>query len=355
MTNASLPGPSSRSVRLEHPAAAADRARALYDAIPENPETLTRLRGRHVVSTTGFDAPLLAQIFRLAARHELGVAETSHPLRCKVLSNLFLDHSWCTGRLSFNAAWLRLGGSLLDFESAADRILRERPALEEVAEICNSYSDLTVLRTGNARSFDEILPFLQVPVISAGNGTDEYPANAMADLYMLFKWRPELLRDDVPRERRLQVVIFGDPSRTRTIRSFLNLLARFPNAIERVVLAQRLEQGLLSGQREALETAGLRVETVSELFPGATEMAIAREVLPEMDVVYVHQLYVPQVPRLQILESVSLLKPDAMVLAPEIHSEEGARRLNNSPHNGYFGQARGSVFLRMALFDAILR
>lgn len=356
MTDDSLPGPQTRRLRQEHEAAEPGRVRALYDRIPEDPETLARLRGRHIVATKGFDAPLLRQIFRLAAQYELGMLEGARPLQGLVLSNLFLDHSQCRGRLAFNSAWLQLGGSLLDFESTANWMMRERSALDEVAELCNNCSNVTVLRTKDARSFNDLLPLFRVPVISASNGTDEYPANAMSDLYMLFKWRPDLLLDDPPADQRLRIAISGDPSRTSTIRSFLNLLACFPKAVERVVLAQRLEQGFARGQREALEEAGLHVATVEEIYPPeTTDMGIARQLLPETDVLYVHLLHAPHVPQMALLEYISLLKEGAMVLSPEIHSEEVARHLNDSPHNGYFGQARGSVFLRMALFDAVTR
>jgi len=353
MTDSIFPGPDAPPARQEHPAAAPGTARRLLQSIPEDRELLTRLQRRHIVSTEHCDAALLRQLMRLAARFELGELAGTHPMRCKVLSNLFLDHSHCTGRLAFNAAWMRLGGSLLDFERTVDQIISRRYAVDEVAELCNSYSDVTVLRTADNESFQEMLPRFRVPVINAGDGVNEHPTHAMADLYMLFKWRPELLCENPPAERRLTIGIVGDPSRTRTIRSFLRVMARFPNAVERVVLMQRLEHGFSAGQREELEAAGLRVETTKELFPMATDMQIARELMPTVDLLYVHQLQAMHVPRMQVVESIALFKPDSMVLSPEMPNEEAAHLLNDSMHNGYFGQTRGSVFVRMALFTAI--
>ncbi|MEA3276176.1 MAG: hypothetical protein U9Q81_12980, partial [Pseudomonadota bacterium] len=354
MIDATLPGPDSRNQRQEHSVADPERARLLLQSIPDDPQTLSRLRGRHVLSARHFDAPLLRQLMRLAARYELGELKGTHPLRCKVLSNLFLDRSHCTGRLSFSAAWMRLGGSLLDFERTVEQILSRRYAVDEVIELCNSYSDLTVLRTADAEMLQDMLPRFRIPVINAGDGSGEHPTHAMADLYTLFKWRPALFQDDPPADQRLQIAVVGDPSRTRTIRSFLQLLACFPKAVERVVLLQRLEPGFAQGQREELEQSGLRVETTKELFPMATDMEIARELLPSIDLLYMHQLQTVHLPRMQIIEGISLFKPNAMVLNPEIQNEEAAHRLNDSPHNGYFAQARGSVFLRMAVFAAIL-
>ena len=224
------------------------------DSIPDDPDTLARMQGRHVISSRDFDAPLLRQLMRLAARYELGELKGTHPMRCKVLSNLFLDRSHCTGRLSFNAAWLRLGGSLLDFESTVEQIMSRRYAPAEIAERCNSFADAAVFRTGDSETFREILPRLRVPVINAGDGIGEHPTHAMADLYALAKWRPALLQEDPPADQRLTIALF---------------------------------------------------------------------------------------------------KPEAMVLSPEMQNEEAAHLLNDSPHNGYFAQARGAVYVRMAVFASI--
>jgi len=353
MTDTILPGPNLQRGQ-EHVVAEPDRPRGLLEAIPDEPDILSRLRGRHVLSASHFDAPLLRQLMRLAASYELGELEGSSPLRCKVLSNLFLDHSQCTGRLAFNAAWTRLGGTLLDFEPTVDRILSRRYAWDEIVELCNSYSDMTVLRTADAETFHDILPRFRVPVINAGDGQGEHPTHAMTDLYTLFKWRPALLQDEPPRDQRLQIGISGDPSRTRTIRSFLRLLALFPNAVERVILMNRLASGFAPGQREELEQAGLRIDTLDALFPATTDVAVAWQFIPAIDVMYVDQVQPSHVSRMMVKETISLLKPEAMVLSPELQNETAAQLLNDSPHNGYFAHLRGSVFTRMAVFATVV-
>ena len=354
MSNASLPGPSVRSDRQEHVVADPERPRLLLESVPDEGDVLALLKGRHVVSARHFDPPLLGQLFRLAARYQLGELADSHPMRHKVLSNLFLDGSHRTGELAFNSAWLRLGGSLLSIDEPVEQIRRRRQATDEVAELCNNYADLAVLRTLGPKSLQDMLTSFRVPVISAGDGANEYPFHAMADLYTLVKWRPSLLLDEPPADQRLQIAIIGDPYRTRTIRSLLLLLAHFPKAVERIVLLDRVEPGFGPEQREELEKAGLRIETLKKLFPVATDMEAGRVLLPEMDVVYVHQVAQPPMPRMKLIEAISYLKPEAMVLDPEIQDDEAAKQLNHSSHNGYFARARGAVFLSMALFTAIL-
>jgi aspartate carbamoyltransferase catalytic subunit len=88
--------------------------------------------------------------------------------------------------------------------------------------------------------------------------------------------------------------------------------------------------------------------------PATADMDVAWELLPAMDVLYVHQLHPVRMSRMQLAESYSLLKPDAMVLNPEIQNENAAQLLNESAHNGYYAQGRGSLFVRMAVFAAVL-
>jgi len=81
---------------------------------------------------------------------------------------------------------------------------------------------------------------------------------------------------------------------------------------------------------------------------------VNRTVLPGIDVIYVHELISKEVLRPNIVESIASMKPNALVLNPEIQLQEYANLLNNSAHNGYFTQARGASFVRIALLHAIM-
>jgi aspartate carbamoyltransferase catalytic subunit len=356
MSTSPLPGPVTRSSHQEHPVAQKARVEALLERIPQDAATLSQLAGRHLLSIAPMTPALLGQVFRLAARFELGQVDLDHPMRGKILSNVFLDNSHNHTRLSFNSAWLRLGGSLLNFEKSIDEITGHRHAADELAELCSNYGDIAVLRTDehHHHALEEMVETFRVPVINAGSGHDEHPTNAMADLYTLFKWRPELLQDEGDAPRRLQIGVFGDAARTRTIRSLLLGLVTFRHAIERVVFFQRLDRMFEPGQREALAQAGLTVQTVQELMPLASKMHAYEKLLPEMDVMYVHNLHPSQYSRMELIQGIKHLKPDCMVFNPHIQSQEFSDFLNNGPHNAYFAQARGGVFVRMALFSAIM-
>src|SRR6056297_1105484 len=167
MSQEELPGPVIRSAREEHEVRDPARVGALVDAIAEDRQQMQRLRNRHVLSMAHFDAPLLRQILRLAGVIEKCKARDEHPLKGKILSNLFWDNSRSHTRLSFNSAWLRMGGSLLNFEKAIDQVTLHRHAPDELVQLCNSYGDAAVLRTNDGQELTEMVDMFEIPLINA--------------------------------------------------------------------------------------------------------------------------------------------------------------------------------------------
>ncbi len=352
MSESKLRGPQDAVKTVEHPVADVANAARLAADIPEHPEVLARLHNRHVLSARDLDPELLLQVLRLAAHYESQARPDACPLAGRILTSIFIHGALSETRFSFASAWLRLGGSILDFEESPSRPTGDRYGPDELAELCSNYGDIAVLRTSDSESLEPMVDHFRVPVINAGNGDDEHPTNAMADLYTLLKWRPDLLAENP--EHPLTIAISGDPARTRTVRSFLMLLAKFPKMVKRVLVMDRLSQPFKPGQREALERAGLKVELGSEIMPNETIMGGYKKILPETDVIYVHHLVALRAPRMNFIEGIAFLRPDAMVLCPELPGQTFGDYLNQSQHNAYFAQARGATYLRMALFCSIM-
>ncbi len=352
MSDSALRSPHSAAATQEHPVADIATATRLVAAIPHRPDILAGLNNRHVLSTRDLDPETLLQVLRLAAHYESQRRPDACPLAGRILSSVFVNGALSQTRMSFASAWLRLGGSILDFEESPARPNGDHYGPDELAELCSNYGDIAVLRTADSASLEAMVDHFRVPVINAGNGDDEHPTNAMADLYTLLKWRPDLLSDQ-PGEP-LTIAISGDPARTRTIRSFLLILAKFPRIVKRVRIMDRLAQPFLPGQREVLEQAGIEIELIADTYPTETIMGGFKKILPDTDVIYVHHQTVSRAPRMNFIEGLAFLKPDTMILCPDLPGQTFGDYLNHSPHNGYFAQARGANYLRMALFCSIM-
>ena len=102
------------------------------------------------------------------------------------------------------------------------------------------------------------------------------------------------------------------------------------------------------GQREELEAAGLNIRVEHRL----------ADVLPELDVVYINAIAwvgdtFERLTGDMKLSANSPLKSDAIVLHPLARGDELDPSLDETPHNWYFAQARGAVFIRMALLTCL--
>jgi aspartate carbamoyltransferase catalytic subunit len=310
---------------------------------------LLSLSQRPVVSARQFSREQLTQLARLAARYETQPQLITRPLTGKILVSAFYEPSTRT-RLSFESAWHRLGGDIMSITDPASTGIAKGESLYDVGEMLNHYGDLVVLRDSDANAVYEMLESLRIPIINGGNGSDEHPTQAMADIYTLLKWRPTLCTSDIDPTQRIHIGIIGVPGRMRTVRSLLSLLSLFANAIKEVLIISDEKQPFSKGQREDLEKAGLNLRVATNL----------KKELPKLDVVYINTIawlgddYEELGSRYRLDKS-SPLKEDAIILHPLARGQELQRELDDTPHNWYFAQARGAVFMRMALLSSILK
>lgn len=326
-----------------------ERPRDLLEAIDEDLTPLLDLTQRPVVSAKQFTRKQLLQLARLAARYETQPQLITRPLTGKILISAFYEPSTRT-RLSFESAWHRLGGDIMSITDPASTGIAKGESLYDVGEMLNHYGDLVVLRDSNEGAVYEMLEALRIPIINGGNGTDEHPTQAMADVYTLLKWRPDLCLSDIDNQQRIRIGLIGVPGRMRTVRSLLTLLSLFSNTICEVVIISDEKQPFSEGQREDLETSGLTVRISSDL----------NGELPNLDVVYINTIAwlgsnYEELGSQYRLDKNSPLKKDAIILHPLARGNELDRNLDDTPHNWYFAQARGAVFIRMALLSSILK
>jgi aspartate carbamoyltransferase catalytic subunit len=324
-----------------------ERPQALLEHLDEDPEPLVDLANRPVVSARQFDRDKVIQLCRLAALYETTPALIQLPLTGKILISAFYEPSTRT-RLSFESAWHRLGGDIMSITDPSSTGIAKGESMGDVAEMFNNYGDLVVLRDSNEQSVYEMLEALRIPIINAGNGIDEHPTQALADMYTIFKWRPELMNAQVPAERRARIGIIGVPNRMRTVRSLLMFLALFPRAFDEVVIVSENEANFDEGQREELQQAGLTLRVARDL----------EAELPALDIVYINSIawvgdtFEKLGKHLRLSQS-SPLKPGSIILHPLARGEELSTDLDETEHNWYFAQARGAVFIRMALLTTL--
>ncbi len=304
---------------------------------------LEAFRGRDVISILDFSRKELEALFEAADRAWDLAREA--PLQGKIVALAFFEPSTRT-RLSFESAVKRLGGEALVVSGEDAISVAKGENLADTVRMLDSYSDAIVIRhryEGVALYAAEIA---ETPVINGGDGRQHHPTQAMLDLYTI-----RTLRGGVDG---LVIGVLGDLRYGRAAASFILGLTRFKP--EKVYL---ISPPPLRAREEVLmhlDRAGLRYEEVEDY----------REVLPELDVLYVTRIQRERIPdpseyerikgsyRVTLRDLHGRAKPDLKILHPLPRVDEISFDVDNSPYQAYFIQARLGVRVRMALLAGIL-
>jgi aspartate carbamoyltransferase catalytic subunit len=183
------------------------------------------------------------------------------------------------------------------------------------------------------------------PVINAGDGTREHPTQTMIDLYTI--WRERGRIDG------LTIGLLGDLKYGRAPTSLIYGLTKFK--VNRLYLISPPELRIRDEVRDYLNNHDIDyVETVD-----------LKEVLPELDVLYVTRIQKERFPdpteyervrgsyqvNTQLLEDA---KDDFMILHPLPRVDEISHEVDNTKYAYYFKQARYGVPIRMALLKLVI-
>ena len=100
---------------------------------------------RHLMSPLDFSVEELDQLLNLAHDIELHPEKYAHACDGKKLATLFYEPSTRT-RLSFEAAMLNLGGSVLGFSSAASSSASKGESVSDTIRMISCYADICAMR-----------------------------------------------------------------------------------------------------------------------------------------------------------------------------------------------------------------
>ena len=264
----------------------------------------------------------------------------------KKLATLFYEPSTRT-RLSFEAAMLELGGSVLGFSSANSSSASKGESMADTAKIISCYADIMAIRHPKDGA-----PFVasrnaSVPVINAGDGMHNHPTQTLADLLTISREMGRL--DD------LTIGLCGDLKYGRTVHSLIEAMCRYQNI--RFVLISP-EELRLPGyiKYNVLEKSGFPYEEVTSL----------EEAMPKLDVLYMTRIQRERFSNPAVYERLKdsyILDPEKMNLAKEqmcvLHPlprvNEIAVAVDDDPRAAYFRQALNGKYMRMALILMLLK
>ena len=299
------------------------------------------LKDRSLISIYDYTPEEICHILDIAEDFEKN--RLQNLLNGRVIASLFFEPSTRT-RLSFETAIQLLGGNVIGFSSTAGTSLQKGESLKDTIMMVASYADLIVMRNpvdGSARYASEVS---KVPIINAGDGSNQHPTQCLLDLYSIRKTQGTL--------ENLEITMVGDLKYGRTVHSLVQAMCNF-NAKFNFVTKGELK--MPSTVKKKKKNAGLEYHEYTNL----------EEVIPHSDIIYMTRVQRERFPdpleyekvknsyilRNDMLEN---SKPNCRILHPlprvnEIHTDVDA-----NPKAYYFQQAQNGLFVRQALIAAIL-
>nr|CAA29129.1 unnamed protein product [Salmonella enterica subsp. enterica serovar Typhimurium] len=298
---------------------------------------------KHIISINDLSRDDLNLVLATAAK--LKANPQPELLKHKVIASCFFEASTRT-RLSFETSMHRLGASVVGFSDSANTSLGKKgETLADTISVISTYVDAIVMRhpqEGAARLATEFSG--QVPVLNAGDGSNQHPTQTLLDLFTIQETQGRL--------DNLHIAMVGDLKYGRTVHfAKPRTLAKF------------------SGNRfyfiapDALAMPQYILDMLDEKGMAWSLHGSIEEVMADVDILYMTRV---QKERLDPSEYANVkaqfvLRPDLngarenmKVLHPLPRIDEITTDVDKTPHAWYFQQAGNGIFAAQALLALVL-
>ncbi len=300
---------------------------------------------RHLMSPLDLTVEELNDLLTLANDIEQNPSKYAHACEGKKLATCFYEPSTRT-RLSFEAAMLNLGGSVLGFASADSSSAAKGESVSDTIRVISCYADICAIRHPKEGAALVASSKSSIPVINAGDGGHQHPTQTLTDLLTIRSLKGRL--------GNLTIGLCGDLKFGRTVHSLIHALSRYADV--KFVLISPEELRVPSYIREDL----LRRNHIP-----FQQLERLEDAMPELDILYMTRVqkerffneedYV-RMKDYYILtrDKLACAKEDMLILHPLPRVNEISTEVDDDPRAVYFRQARYGVYVRMALILTLL-
>ena len=299
---------------------------------------------RHLINPLDFSVEEIDKLLSLANDIEKNPEKYKEACKGKKLATLFYEPSTRT-RLSFEAAMLNLGGSVLGFSEATSSSASKGESVADTIRIISCYADIAAMRHPKEGAALVAANNSSIPVINAGDGGHQHPTQTLTDLLTIKSLKGRL--DNIT------IGLCGDLKFGRTVHSLINALLRYDNV--KFVLISPPELKVPKYIIERIEAAGAEYKEVTKL----------EDVIGELDLLYMTRV---QRERFENQEQYEKLKnyyilnkskmqnarEDMLIMHPLPRVNEIDVDVDDDKRAVYFKQAKYGMFVRMALIMKLL-
>lgn len=300
---------------------------------------------KHVISPLDLSITELDEVLDLAKKIIQEPTKYSKVCQGKKIATLFYEPSTRT-RLSFEAAMLNLGGSVLGFSSADSSSASKGESVADTIRVISSYADICAIRHPKEGAPLVASKYSSIPVINAGDGGHNHPTQTLTDLLTIKTLKGQF--------DNLTIGLCGDLKFGRTVHSLINALIRYKNITFIMISPDELKIPNYI-REEVLEANNITYKEVNVL----------EDVMPELDILYMTRVqkerFFNEEDYIRLKDSfildmkkMNLAKDDMIVMHPLPRVNEIATEIDDDPRAVYFKQAELGVYARMALIMKLL-
>ena len=300
---------------------------------------------KHLLSPLDLSVTELEDLLNLARDISKDPKKYSHVCDGKKLATLFYEPSTRT-RLSFEAAMLNLGGSVLGFSSANSSSASKGESGADTIRVISCYADICAMRHPKEGAPMVAASKSSIPVINAGDGGHQHPTQTLTDLMTIRELRGSL--------DNFTIGLCGDLKFGRTVHSLINSLVRYKNV-----------KFVLISPKELRIPDYIRDDVLKANPAEFIEMENLEDAMPELNILYMTRVQRERffsedeylrMKDFYILDKskMALAKEDMYVLHPLPRVNEISVDIDDDPRAAYFKQVQFGVYVRMALIMTLL-
>lgn len=296
---------------------------------------------KSLISIRDFSKDEILHVLEIAKEFEQNHEQNF--LAGKVIACLFFEPSTRT-RLSFEAAVNRLGARVIGFPDSRNTSVSKGETLEDTIKIVSNYVDMIVMRhpvEGAAAIAAGISP---VPVVNAGDGSNQHPTQTLLDMYSILQTQGTL--------DGLTINMVGDLKYGRTVHSLSEAMSDFDSHF---VFTAPDELKMPQKYLDLLDRKHIPYEQTSSI----------EDHLNDCDILYMTRVQQERFPCKEDYDRVkdiyeltaSMLggvKKNMKILHPLPRVTEIATDVDSTPYAYYFEQARNGMYIRMAVISYLL-
>ncbi len=299
---------------------------------------------RHLMNPLDFSVDELDRLFDLANDIEANPDQYKNACHGKKLATCFYEPSTRT-RLSFEAAMLNLGGSVIGFSDAASSSAAKGESVSDTIRVISCFADICAMRHPKEGAPMVAAGKSSIPVINAGDGGHQHPTQTLTDLLTIRSLKGRL--------NNFTIGLCGDLKFGRTAHSLINARARYEGV--KFIFISPGELMVPDYVTEMLNDRNIPYEEVIRL----------EAIMPKLDLLYMTRVqkerffneedYV-RLKDFYILDKakMELAGPDMLVLHPLPRVNEISVEIDDDPRAAYFKQVQYGVYVRMALILTLL-